>query len=34
MTTTSIFVNNVPAQNMYEGARFWGIFVMYDVPPW
>lgn len=34
MTTTSIFVNSVPAQNLYEGARFWGIFVMYDVPAW
>jgi hypothetical protein len=34
ITTCSIFVNSVPAQNMYEGVRFWGIFVFYDVPAW
>lgn len=32
ITTTSVLVNSIPAQNMYEGARFWGIFVFYDVP--
>jgi len=34
ITSCSIFVNSVPAQNMYEGVRFWGIFVFYDVPQW
>jgi hypothetical protein len=33
-TTTSVFVNSVPAQNMYEAARFWGMFVLHDVPEW
>jgi hypothetical protein len=34
ITTCSIFINTIPSQNMYEAARFWGIFVFYDVPEW
>lgn len=33
-TTTAVFVNSIPSQNMYEAVRFWGIFVLYDVPQW
>jgi hypothetical protein len=33
-TTTSVLVNNIPSQNLYEGVRFWGMFVMFDVPAW
>lgn len=29
-----MLVNNVPAQNMYSGVRFWGSFVFFDVPEW
>lgn len=34
ITTCSIFINSIPPQNMYEGVRFWGIYVFYDVPQW
>lgn len=34
ITSTSVLVNSIPSQNMYEGVRFWGIFVFYDVPKW
>ena len=34
ITSCSVFVNSIPAQNMYEGVRFWAIFVFYDVPAW
>jgi hypothetical protein len=33
-TTASVFVNSIPAQNMYEAVRFWGLFVIHDVPEW
>lgn len=34
ITSCSILINSVPPQNMYEGVRFWAIFVFYDVPEW
>lgn len=34
ITTCSVFLKSIPAQNMYEGVRFWGTFVLYDVPQW
>lgn len=34
LTSSSILINSVPAQNSYEGARFWGNFVFYEVPGW
>ena len=34
LTSTTLFVNTVPPQNMYEGVRFWGLSTFYDVPPW
>lgn len=34
ITSTSVFVNSIPSQNLYEGARIWAIFVLYDVPEW
>lgn len=34
LTTCAVFVNSIPSQNMYEAVRFWGIFVLYDVPAW
>ena len=34
LTTCGVFIKSIPAPNMYEGMRFWGIFVLYDVPPW
>ena len=34
LTSSSILINSVPAQNSYEGARFWGKFVFYEVPGW
>jgi len=34
LTTCSVFLKSIPAQNMYEAMRFWGLFVLYDVPSW
>lgn len=34
ITSCSVLINNIPSQNMYEGVRFWAIFVFFDVPPW
>jgi hypothetical protein len=34
LTSTSILINSVPPQNSYEGARFWGHFVFFEVPGW
>lgn len=34
ITSCSVLVNNIPAQNMYSGVRFWAIFVFFDVPEW
>ncbi len=34
ITSCSIMVNNIHPQNMYEGVRFWGLSVFYDVPEW
>ena len=34
ITSCSVLVNNVPAQNMYSGVRFWASFVFFDVPDW
>ena len=34
ITSCSVLVNNIPSLNMYEGVRFWAIFVFFDVPPW
>lgn len=34
ITSTSVLVNSIPSQNLYEGARFWAMFVFFDVPNW
>jgi hypothetical protein len=34
ITSCSVFINNIPPQNMYEGVRIWAIFVFWDVPAW
>lgn len=34
ITSTSVLVNNIPSQNMYEGVRFWAMFTFFDVPNW
>jgi hypothetical protein len=34
ITTCAVLVNTIPSQNLYEGVRFWGMFVFFDVPPW
>lgn len=34
ITSCSVLVNNIPSQNLYEGVRFWAIFVFFDVPTW
>lgn len=34
VTSTTVMINSVPPQNMYEGVRFWGVSVFYDVPAW
>jgi len=34
ITSGSVLVNNIPAQNMYSGVRFWASFVLFDVPNW
>lgn len=34
ITSTAVLVNNIPSQNLYEGSRFWGQFVFFDVPNW
>ena len=34
ITSCSVLVNSIPSQNLYEGVRFWAMFVFFDVPPW
>lgn len=34
ITSCSVLINNIPSQNFYEGVRFWGLFVFFDVPKW
>lgn len=34
ITSCSMLVNNIHSQNMYEGIRFWAMFVFFDVPQW
>jgi hypothetical protein len=34
ITSCSVLVNNIPSQNLYEGVRFWAIWVFFDVPKW
>jgi hypothetical protein len=34
ITSTTVMINSVPPQNMYEGVRFWAVSVFYDVPAW
>ena len=34
ITSASVLVNNIPSQNLYEGVRFWAIFIFFDVPLW
>ena len=34
LSSTIILCNTVPAQNMYEGARFWSSFIYFEVPEW
>ena len=34
ITSCSVLVNNIPSQNLYEGVRFWALFVFFDVPRW
>ena len=34
ITTSTILVNSVPPQNLYEAGRFFGVSTLYDVPPW
>ena len=34
ITSATVLINTVPAQNAYEGARFWATSVFYDVPEW
>ena len=34
ITSTAVLVNNIPSQNLYEGVRFWALFVFFDVPNW
>ena len=34
ITSTAVLVNNIPSQNLYEGVRFWALFVFFDVPKW
>lgn len=34
ITSCSVLINNIPSQNLYEGVRFWAIFVFFDVPKW
>ena len=34
VTSLSVLSNQIQSQNMYEGVRFWAIFVFFDVPPY
>lgn len=34
ITSTTVMINTIPPQNMYEGVRFWAVSVFYDVPAW
>lgn len=34
LTSSTLLINTVPPQNMYEGTRFWATSIFYDVPPW
>lgn len=34
LTSSAIVSNTIPAQNAYEGARFWSSFVYFYTPDW
>lgn len=34
ITSCTILSNQIQSQNLYEGVRFWAIFVFFDVPPY
>lgn len=34
ITSCSILSNQIQSQNLYEGVRFWAIFVFFDAPPY
>lgn len=34
LCSTIILHNSTPPMNMYEGARFWGSFIYFEVPQW
>ena len=34
ITSCAALINTVQPQNMYEGVRFWGIYIFYDLPDW
>ena len=34
LSSTVVVCNSVPAENMYEGARFWSSFIYFEVPRW
>jgi hypothetical protein len=34
ITSCSVLSNQIQSQNLYEGVRFWAIFVFFDVPPY
>jgi hypothetical protein len=34
ITSCSVLANQIQSQNLYEGVRFWAIFVFFDVPPY
>lgn len=34
LTSSVIVSNTIPAQNAYEGARFWSSFVYFSTPEW
>ncbi len=34
ITSCSMLSNQIQSQNLYEGVRFWGVFVFFDAPPY
>lgn len=34
MTSLVTLRSKSPPQNMYEGCRFWAMFIYFDVPDW
>lgn len=32
ITSATVLINSIPSQNIYEGVRFWAMFVFFDVP--